>query len=146
MSLEASVLAQLDECKGLFAPEAARRTEGLLKQIRGIRFGAALKDRRFESASALIHLHETLLFLRAYPQSAEVVRLCDAILFDFARWVRRVPREQLAEFEYAEVSGIAGTGSPRISVTSSRSHWRSGMAGRRSAEESDARLHSTALN
>jgi hypothetical protein len=110
MSLEASVLAQLDECKGLFAPEAARRTEALLKQIRGIRFGAAIKDRRFESASALIHLHETLLFLRAYPQSAKAGRLCDAILFDFARWVRRVPREQLAEFEYAEVSGIAGTG------------------------------------
>ena len=101
MSLEASLLAQLDECKGLFAPEAARRTKKLLKQIRGI---------RFESAAALIHLHETLLFLRAYPQSAEVVRLCDAVLFDFARWVRRVPREQLAEFEYAEVSGIAGTG------------------------------------
>jgi len=115
MSLEASLLAQLDECKGLFAPEAARRTEALLKQIRGIRFGRSIfgissKGRRFESAAALIHLHETLLFLRAYPQSPTVVRLCDAILFDFARWVRRVPREQLAEFEYAEVSGIAGTG------------------------------------
>jgi hypothetical protein len=101
MSPEADLLAQLDECKGLFAPGAARRTEILLKQIRGT---------RFESAAALIHLHETLLFLRAYPQSVEVARLCDAILFDFGRRVRRVPPEQLAEFEYAEVSGIAGTG------------------------------------
>jgi hypothetical protein len=110
MSLEADLLAQLDECKGLFAPEAARVTEKRLKQIRGIRFGTSFKNHRFGSAPALIHLHETLLFLRAYPQSAEVVRLCDAILFDFARRVRRVPREQVAEFEYAEVSGIAGTG------------------------------------
>ena len=101
MSPEADLLAQLDECKGVFATGAARRTESLLKQIRGA---------RFETADLLIRLHETLLFLRAYPQNAEVTRFCDAILFDFLRRVRHVPRKQLAEFEYAEVSGIAGTG------------------------------------
>jgi hypothetical protein len=101
MPLAARGLAQLDACKGMFGEDAARRTAALLKRIRRARFG---------TAAELIHLHETLLFLRAYPQSAEVVRLCDAILFEYGRRLRPLAPEDLAEFEYSEISGIAGTG------------------------------------
>ena len=102
MSLAANPIAQLDECKMHFGNDAAaRRTEALLKQIRRA---------RFVTAAEAIHLHETLLFLRAYPQSPEVVRLCDEILFGYARRLRGLPAAELANFEYADVSGIAGTG------------------------------------
>jgi hypothetical protein len=101
MPSAARILAHLDACKGMFGNETARSIVALLKQVRRARFG---------TAAELIHLHETLLFLRAYPQSAEVVRLCDAILFGYAQRLRRRPPEVLAEFEYSEISGIAGTG------------------------------------
>lgn len=101
MPAPADLIAQLDECKGLFEDQPARRTERLLKQIRRT---------RFTQSAELISLHETLLFLRAYPQNAQVAALCDEILFRFSRRLRGLAPEQLAEFEYADVSGIAGTG------------------------------------
>lgn len=101
MSLTANLIAQFDECKGMFGNWAARHAEALLKQIRRA---------RFITASELIHLHETLLFLRAYPPSPEVARLCDEILSDYARRLSGLPAAELANFEYADVSGIAGTG------------------------------------
>jgi len=55
----------------------------------------------------LIQIHETVLFLRAYPQGAEVLRHADRILFLFGERLRGMPRE---DFEYSEISGIAGTG------------------------------------
>jgi len=39
---------------------------------------------RLRDAAGLIRLHETALFLRAWPASREVARLADAILFSFA--------------------------------------------------------------
>jgi len=101
MSLAPHVVAQLDECKGLFGDASAHRTESLLKQIR---------RRPFASAEVLIHLHETLLFLRAYPHNPHVLRLCDIILFGYFRRLRGLSSAELEKFEYAEVSGIAGTG------------------------------------
>ena len=47
------------------------------------------------------------MFLRAYPQSAHVLRDADRILFSFGERLRGMPRE---DFEYSDVSGIAGTG------------------------------------
>lgn len=47
------------------------------------------------------------MFLRAYPQSARVLRVADRILSSFAGRVRGLPRE---DFEYSDVAGIAGTG------------------------------------
>jgi len=61
--------------------------------------------RKFREPADLIRLHETLLFLRAYPRSAEVARLADAILFTFADRISG----DLSAFEEPEVSGIAGT-------------------------------------
>ena len=53
----------------------------------------------------MIRLHEVTLFLRAYPQSARVMRLADEILFSFAE---RLPADQ-EPFADPEISGIAGT-------------------------------------
>jgi hypothetical protein len=93
-----SVLAALANCKGEFGKAAARQTAALLERVQRM---------RFRDPEALIELHETVLFLRAHPQSARVLKLADHILFSFAERVRGREREP---FEYADVSGIAGTG------------------------------------
>ncbi len=95
--LASGLLDALDACRGAFGRDAERRTAGLLERIAGA---------RFRDAPELIRLHETVLFLRAYPQSARVARLADRILFAFAARLRGVDP---APFEEAEVSGMAGT-------------------------------------
>jgi hypothetical protein len=89
-------LDRLAELKGQFGSEAAHRTAALLEK---------LKRARFREPADLIRLHETVLFLRAYPQSPEVARLTDEILFSFAE---RLPRNHDA-FGDPDISGIAGT-------------------------------------
>ncbi len=86
------------EVKGQFGRDAARRTSQLLERAGR----AGLRD-----PQELIRLHEIVLFLRAYPQSARVLRLADRILFNFADRLRGVDRQP---FEDPEISGIAGTG------------------------------------
>ena len=83
--------------KGRFGREAAKVTASLLE---------TLMDLRLRDTADLILLHETVLFLRAYPQSARVLRLADKILFSFAQ---RLKRTDLAPFEDPEISGMAGT-------------------------------------
>jgi len=90
------LIARLEEWKHRFDPAIAADLEGLLSQI---------AQERFKETADLIRLHETLLFLRAYPLSAQVARLADEILFAFEG---RLP-EDLDPFEAPEVSGIAGT-------------------------------------
>src|ERR1039457_154093 len=90
------LLHRLDLWKSRFGPTGEGRLERLLTEIAG---------HRFREAQSLIRLHETLLFLRAYPRSAEVVRLADEILFQFADRIG----DDLEPFEEPEVSGIAGT-------------------------------------
>lgn len=89
-------LDQLAEMKGQFGGAAAERTVGLLEK---------LKSTRIREDADLIRLHEVALFLRAYPQSPQVVRLTDEILFSFAR---RLPANHDA-FGDPDISGIAGT-------------------------------------
>ena len=93
-----SLVARLEACKGKFGPDAAREVLALLKRV---------ERTRFRDTEELIQLHETVMFLRAYPQSAQVLRLTDRILFSFGERVRGMPRE---DFEYSDVSGIVGTG------------------------------------
>ena len=93
-----SVLPRLEACKGKFGADAAREVLALLKRV---------EQTRFRDPQELIQLHETIMFLRAYPQSAQVLRHTDRILFSFAERLRGMPRE---DFEYSDVSGIAGTG------------------------------------
>jgi hypothetical protein len=92
-----SLVGQLEEYKGQFGAKAARQVTALLKRIARI---------RFRDPEELIQLHETLMFLRAYPQNSWVLQFADRILFSFGDRLRGMPRN---EFEYAEISGIAGT-------------------------------------
>ena len=89
-------LDQLAGMKGQFGHDAAQRTVALLEK---------LKHARLAEAADLIRLHEVALFLRAYPQSVQVMRLADEILFSFAE---RLPADRDA-FEDPDISGIAGT-------------------------------------
>ena len=89
------LLDRLEKWKSRFGPPGDGQLERLL--------GAAAQ-RQFRDAASLIRLHETALFLRAYPRNPEVARLADAILFSFAGRVT-----ELAAFEEPQISGIAGT-------------------------------------
>ncbi|HLY18493.1 MAG TPA: hypothetical protein VKR61_14775 [Bryobacteraceae bacterium] len=92
------LLVRLEEWKSRFGSPDTKDLRRLL---------AATSRHRSRDASWLIRLHECLLFLRAYPADADVVRLADGILHSFAERVAGLP--DLAPFEDAEVSGIAGT-------------------------------------
>lgn len=72
---------------------------------------ARLARTQFDDAASLIRLHESLLFLRAYPHSEGAARLADAILFDFARRVEALAQDgaDLSPFEADGAAGIAGT-------------------------------------
>jgi len=91
-------LDSLAAMKGQFGPAAARSAANLL---------AHFTRARLRDPADLIRFHETVLFLRAYPQSPRVLRLADHILFSFPNRLGRVNRDV---FEDPEVSGIAGTG------------------------------------
>jgi hypothetical protein len=96
------ILDRLSEWKSRFGPSGTGRLESLL---------AAIAKRKFGSAGELIRLHETLLFLRAYPRSPEVARRADAALRTFAGRIAELQAAgaDLDPFEEPEVSGIAGT-------------------------------------
>jgi hypothetical protein len=102
-------LDSLIAMKGQFGRDAARVTGELLEH-----FSKEPRRRsvRLRDPADLIRLHETVLFLRAYPQSPRVRRLADDILFSFSDRLGRPgsnPGDRDA-FEDPEISGIAGTG------------------------------------
>jgi hypothetical protein len=72
---------------------------------------AQLERQQFTDAVSLIRFHEILLFMRAYPQDAQVLRRVEKILSTFARRVRALEERgaDLSPLENGEVSGIAGT-------------------------------------
>ncbi|HVN05356.1 MAG TPA: hypothetical protein VMT86_13105, partial [Bryobacteraceae bacterium] len=92
------LLARLEAWKARFGPSSAAPLHRLL---------AAAAAHRFTRAGELIRLHECLLFLRAYPADAEVLRLAGALLSSFA--ARMAAMADAEPFEAPEVSGIAGT-------------------------------------
>ena len=92
------LLARLEEWKSRFGAPDVQELHQLLADITG---------HRFTDADSLIRLHECLLFLRAYPADAQVMRLADAALFSFAQRVAEL--SDLSAFEDAAVSGIART-------------------------------------
>lgn len=69
---------------------------------------ARLATTRFDDAHSLIRLHETLLFLCAYPPGAESARLAAELLAAFPSRLAGLQTD-LSPFEEAEVSGIAGS-------------------------------------
>jgi hypothetical protein len=96
------LLDRLDSWKTNFGPSGTGQLERLLT--------AAGRWRPGTPADA-IRLHETLLFLRAYPRSPRVARLADQILFRFADRIARLESTgaDTEPLEAPEVSGIAGT-------------------------------------
>ena len=72
---------------------------------------AALRGARFDDAESLIRFHDTLLFLRAFPQSEKVARLADRFLATVEPQVKRLldSPDNAEIFEDESVSGIAGT-------------------------------------
>jgi hypothetical protein len=72
---------------------------------------ARLSRRRFRAASALVRFHESLLFMRAYPQSAAHLRQTEKLLSSFSKRVGelREAGADLSPLTEPTVSGIAGT-------------------------------------
>ena len=95
-------LTQLEACRYRFGRDKAARVVKLLKR---------LDAARFPDSPSLIRFHETLLFLRAFPQGPLVVRATERILNSFHKKVEalREVRADMDDFDTFEVSGIAGT-------------------------------------
>ncbi|HVG22214.1 MAG TPA: hypothetical protein VNI02_24470 [Blastocatellia bacterium] len=96
------LLSELEKAKSRFAVGEGGRTKKLL---------ALLGRRRFSDADSLIRFHESLLFLRAFPQTPDVYRITEELLSSFAGRVElvRLSGEDLIAFDYIESSGVAGT-------------------------------------
>jgi hypothetical protein len=80
-----------------FGPEAERRVFALVQR---------LARTRLRTPQDLIALHETALFLRAFPHSARVALAADRILFSFGERMRGLNPDP---FDDPAVSGIAET-------------------------------------
>ena len=100
-NLLVQLLHQLERLKLDFNSRSPKQIERLLRRIER----ASIPD-----AESLISLHELLLFLRAYPQSAAIVNKTESLLRDFARRVREAAgrEEDLSSLDHPEMSGIAG--------------------------------------
>lgn len=94
-----SPLDQLEQWKSRYGSDPAP-LERLLARLHRARIG---------DAPGLIRLHETLLFLCAYPHSAESARLAAALLSDFSSRLAHL-KDDSSPLEEAEVSGIDGSG------------------------------------
>lgn len=97
-----SHLDQLNQLKNQFAPNTARRVERALDQ---------LARKNFDHTDSLFRYHEILLFLRAYPQNASIVRRAEKELRRFPERVAHLREQEidLSPLEHPDVSGIAGT-------------------------------------
>ena len=92
----------LEDAKQWRDPGCAARVEKLL---------ASLQGRRLAVAEALIRFHDSLLFLRAFPQGPAVVEKAEELLAQIEPQVRRLRESgsDMEPFESEAVSGIAGT-------------------------------------
>ncbi len=97
-----ALLASLDAARSRFSRGSAAETVRLLDQV---------PRRDFDDAKSLLRFHETLLFLRAFPQSRVVVAHVEKILNAFHQRIAKL-RESGADmevFDDFDTSGIAGT-------------------------------------
>ena len=97
-----NLLAQLEARRYRFDPGEAAH---ILKMLNSL--GAA----RFPDGRSLIRFHESLLFLRAFPQGPSVVRKTEKLLNNFQERVEALRKTgaDMGDFDPLEVSGIAGT-------------------------------------
>ncbi len=95
-------LEQLESMKRSYGPGSAEKCERLLGGLRGS---------RIPDVETLIRFHDTLLFLRAFPQSTKVVELADEMLAAIETQVSKfnLTAGDAAALDDESVSGIAGT-------------------------------------
>jgi hypothetical protein len=93
---------QLEAAKHWREPGSGARTEKLLK---------SLSLKKLRDCESLIRVHDTILFLRAFPQNRGIVREAERLLTGIAREVSRLRDSgaDMSEFDDEAVSGIAGT-------------------------------------
>ena len=97
-----ALLASFEAAKSRFGRGAATELKALLHQ---------LSRQDFRDAKSLVRFHETLLFLRAFPQSAALVPRIERLLNMFHERVEKV-RElggDMSVLDDFDTSGIAGT-------------------------------------
>jgi hypothetical protein len=96
------LLAQLEELKRPADAGGRARTARTL---------ARLSQKKFKDADSLIRFHETLLFMRVYPQSPQLLRAVERVLSSFIKRVRALEESgaDLSSLDNVEVSGISGT-------------------------------------
>lgn len=95
-------LERLEQSKHLYGKGCARKTQRLLASFRGV---------LPPDAKSLVRLHDTLLFLRAFPQSAQVVQLTESLLRGIGDAVQHLRDEgaDLSLFDDEEFSGVVNT-------------------------------------
>ena len=97
-----SLLDSLEDTKRQYGKGCATRTEKLLQSLRGW---------RFPDAESLLRFHDTLLFLRAFPQGPRVATLADKLLRDIPNQVHRLQSSgaNMSLFDDEEFAGVGGT-------------------------------------
>lgn len=100
-SLDA-LLADLESARNQFGRGAARTIKALLDRI---------SRQEFRDAKLLIRFHESLLFLRAFPQALSLVPKIEKLLDSFYKRVEAVRAlgADMSVFDNFETSGIAAT-------------------------------------
>ena len=97
-----ALLTNFEAAKARFGLGAASETKALLHR---------LSRQEFQDPKSLLRFHETLLFLRAFPQSASLVPQIEKLLNSFHKRIEKL-RELGADmeaFDDFDTSGIAGT-------------------------------------
>ncbi len=102
MTNDSPLLKQFEQLKRKFGPREAKKIEAALKRLPNV---------KLHDAGLLIRLHETLLFLRTYPQTPAIARAAETQLQAFAKRVSYLRNKDadLSPLDNPEVSGIAGT-------------------------------------
>jgi len=97
-----ALIARFEAARSHFGRGAAAETKVLLDR---------LSRHRFSDAKTLIRFHETLLFLRAFPQSPSLVPRLERLLDTFHQRVEmlREAGVDMSAFDDFDTSGIAGT-------------------------------------
>ena len=96
------LLDQLDELKTQFGSAGYSSIEGILSRLGQV---------EITDLDQLVRLHELLLFVRAYPGNARVLKLAESMLRSFRKRIETLRQAELdlSALESPEVSGIAGT-------------------------------------
>jgi hypothetical protein len=97
-----ALLTNLEYGENQFGPGTARKVQQLLRQI---------GQHQFRDPKLLIRFHESLLFVRAFPQSVSLVPQVEKLLRSFHERVERI-RDlgvDMSIFDDFDTSGIAGT-------------------------------------